>query len=409
MSQIKRWLNEVAAAGRGAARVVGGFWSRTQPQRHKWRLLIVGAVLFLAALTTVIALLPGEMNSAVDRLSGSGDEGEGSWEDLQLQRPVSLTNGELRQTRVGSTSRWVKSTLPQIDFTVRNDGEARIPLDRVRLEVTNSARLTSCLLPQGEEGEIPVAEAFTVDLPLLPVPDEEVVYRSLHQEALPHRAVRFKLYLRSMEGGFGDNLFAVDVSLQGTQPGEARHVGRFVLSLPGAISWSADYFPSSPQAFEGARRSHSLLPTTWCYRRNLATVGKFLSLPGKRSPAIQALSLAGSSGNWNKWADRRPAAAAVGPLLHSGDFFLGPVLALFAAQRTKDATLIADTRRRAAALLRQSIERSLAEDPPPIPVDLALNARVLAQLDPSDEATLLLKRSESALRASEESSGKVAG
>ena len=124
---------------------------------------------------------------------------------------------------------------------------------------------------------------------------------------------------------------------------------------------------------------------------------------------MQVLSPAELPGDWEAMADQRPAAAAVGPLLHSGDFFLGPVLALFAAERANDPSLLADARSRAVAVLRHSIESSLEEDPMLVPTDAVLDARVLRQLAPSDETTLLLQRSEAALRASEASSREGAG
>jgi hypothetical protein len=408
MQYVKKWFNRAAETARGLRRAIGSFWSRTGPTRQRWRVFIVAAVLFLAGLCTVIAFLPGQVTSAYDWVTGASKK-EGAWGDLRIQPPVSLTDGDPRQTQIGISSHWIRATLPQIDFTVRNEGAGRIPLSRIRIEVTDSTRLTSCLLPQGGEGGIPVAEAFTVSLPLLPAASEKVVYRNLHQEVLPQRASQFKLYLRSLEGEFGDNLFAIDVSLLGTEAGETLHVGRFVLSLPGALSWESGFFPTSAQAFEDASRMHSLLPTTWCYRRNLAMVRRFLSLPGKRSPAMQALSPTELPGDWEAMADQRPAAAAVGPLLHSGDFFLGPILALFAAERADDPSLLAGTRSRAVAVLRHSIESSLEEDPVLAPTDAVVDARLLKQLAPSDEATLLLQRSEAALSASEASSSEGAG
>jgi hypothetical protein len=355
-------------------------------------------VVFLSAVAGILTAI------GVDPVSswfGGGNGGDGSWGDLRLQRPVALTNGEPRMVDIADTSRWTTSTMPQIDFTIRNEGSGRIPLGRVRIEITDSARITPCLPPQGDEGAIPVAETFFVDLPLLPVPSEQVVYRQLHHEVPPRRAARFKLYFRSLEG-LGDDLFAVHVSLLGPQTGQALGIGRFVLSLPGALPRYDLYLPESTESLKRARELNSLLPSTWCFRRNLAVVRRFLSLPGTRSPALKALSLVNMPPRWDWLADPRPPAAAVEPLLHSGDFFLGPVLAEFAAGRAADPELLAATQKRAARLLRRTVESSLAQEPPSSPIDLAVEAHVLSRVAPSDEARLLLERSKATLRRSEE-------
>ena len=259
MSNVKKWFTRAAETARGLRRAIGSFWSRTGPARQRWRVCIVAAVLFLAGLCTVLAFLPGQVTSTYDWLIGGGKK-EGAWGNLRIQPPVSLTDGDPRQTQIGTSAHLIRATVPQIDFTVRNEGAGRIPLSRIRIEVTDSTRITSCLLPQGGEGGIPVAEEFTASLPLLPAASEKVVYRNLHQEVLPQRASRFKLYLRSLEGGFGDNLFAIDVLLLGTEQGETLHVGRFVLSLPGSSLLGVRLLPHLGSGFR-RRLEDALAPS----------------------------------------------------------------------------------------------------------------------------------------------------
>jgi hypothetical protein len=400
MSEVAKWLGKVGRTVRRSFRAVSSRWSKTRRTRSKWRRGIFGAVAFLAGVAAILTLIV--MLGGIGPLrAGGGAEGggDGSWTDLRLHRPVALTDGEEpSRVIIGNTSRWAISKMPQIDFTIRNEGGGRIPLGRVRIEVVDSARITPCLPPQGGEGAIPVAESFFVDLPLLPVPGEQVVYRQLHYEVPSWRAARFKLYFRSLEGA-GDDLFAIHVSLTGPRADQKLDIGRFVLSLPGAVPRQDAFLPESTESLKLA--DDSLLPTTWCFRRNLAVVRRFLSIPGARSPAMKALSLVHMPPGWDRLADPRPPRLVVEPLLQSGDFFLGPVLAEFAARRTGDPKLLAATQKREARLLRHTVESSLAQGSPLSPTDLSVDAHVLAQVAPSDEASILLERSRAALRQSE--------
>jgi hypothetical protein len=364
----------------------------TDPHRRRWATWsarIAGIVFFLAALATICQVL------GISDLGGafSGDsESVGSWGNLRLQDPVGLTNGSSHPVMVGETSDSVRSSLPQIDFTVRNEGKGRVALGRLRIEVTESARITPCLPPQGGEGAVPIDESFFVDLPLLPTAAEGVIYRQLHQEVLARRATRVKVYFRSL-GGSGEELFAIRVTLLGTGSGQSLDVGRFVLSTPGSIPFDDLYLPETEASLEHAQELQSVLPSTWCFRRNRGVVRHFLALPGQRSPELQAHAPTPLPAWWNRMTDRRPPAAAVGPLLRSGDFFLGPVLAMFAAERARSRSLMVRTRRKAVATLRHDVEASFAQGPE-AGANLVVDARVLSYLNPSQQSDLLRRRAE---------------
>jgi hypothetical protein len=181
-------------------------------------------------------------------------------------------------------------------------------------------------------------------------------------------------------------------------------VGRFVLGLPRAIRQDGTYLPETANALEEAASVGARLPSTWCFRRNVAVVHKFLSLAGKRSPAIQALSLVKPPPNWGRFVDHRSAATAAGPLLHGGgfgEFFMRPVLALYAAHRAEDRSLVTKMEHRTIVVLRRDIESSLREQPTTVSEETVVDARLLSRLIPSRETRLLLRRSEAALRQSE--------
>jgi hypothetical protein len=406
-----------ASSAWGAARRLRGpaarLWSRGRPAWLKGWSWAYGAVIFLAALVTVLALAPSEVGSAWKSAFGGGDPA-GSWGTLLVERPVVLKDTEPRRILVGGQLKWVRSTLPQIDFTVRNEGENRVPLGRVRIEVTDSSRISACEPPQGGEGGIPVAQSFFVNLPFLPLPGERVVYRQLHQEVLPGRAARIRLYLRSvgdgsMDHSFADDLFAVDVSLLGDQAEHELEVGRFVLGLPKAVPRGGSFLPEATDALQASAHLHALLPSTWCFRRNLAVVRRFLSLPGERTPAMQALSLVRPPPDWRRFVDHRGAARAAGQLLlggEFGDFFLEPVLAVYAAQQTGKQELVASTRRRAIADLRGSVEASLDEKSQFLLDEGEVDARLLSSLEPSRQNRLLLERTEAMVWESEDAAGE---
>ena len=389
---------------RRAQRAALARWAKGRSVRRRTLAWVTGLVFFLAALATVLASGPGEVSAAWE--SVFGDEAGGDpWADVVVERPPVLTNGEARQTDVGMKASWVRSTMPQVDFTVRNEGDSRVALGRARIDILASDRITSCEPPQGSEGGIPVAESIFVNLPLLPLPNEQVVYRPLHREIPPHHATRMKLYFRSIDRETADDLFALDVSLLGTEPGQRAKIGRYVIGVPTAVPRYSSFVPESVKALQAAAGLHARLPSTWCFRRNLATIHRYLAMQGRRSPSMHALSFVHPPRGWFRIGDQRSAAEAAKPLVRTGDFFLGPALAVFAAERSGSRPLLATVSQEAIAELRHTIEQDLAGSPPVLPRSAVVDARTLATLTDSDEARSLLSRSEAALRRSEDELG----
>lgn len=399
---MRRSFDRARHALRGVRRGARKRWLKVKSVLGRTWAGVTALVLFLGALVTVLALAPGEVSSAWHTLGGGGG-GEGSaeaWADLVVERPPVLTNGEAQRASAGPRTRWKRSTMPQVDLTLRNEGDGRIVLGRARIEVLASDRITSCLPPQGEGGGIPVAESIFVDLPLFPLPEEQVVYQPLHREIPPHHTTRIKLYFRSLDYENADDLFALDVSLLGAEPGQRTEVGRFVVGVPSAVPRYSFYVPESTETMRTAARYGEGLPTTWCFRRNLAVVHRFLAMRGRRSPSMSSLAFVRPPPGWSQAADGRAPAAAAGPLMRTGDFYVGPALAVFAAERSGAGALVRRTRREAAAELSREIEADLTGDPP-TPHSAVADARTLLTLTDSDEARSLVGRSEAALRQSE--------
>ncbi len=402
IAALGRWLGGLGKACRRRRRELAARWERSEKFRRRVKTRVVGSVLFIAALSTSLATVPGEYRSMRDWITGGDADSRNEWSRLVVERPPVLTDGEAEQSFVGGGARWVRATMPQVDFTVRNEGDGRVELGRARIEILASDRITACEPPQGGESGIPVAESIFVNLPLLPSRGERIVYRALHREIPPHHTTRIKLYFRSLDGEYASDLFALDVSLLGTEAGQRAEIGQFVIGTPGAVPRFSTYLPESLPTLTQARKLGDLLPSTWCYRRNLATIDRFLAMTGRRSPALQSLSYVRPPPGWSSEEDRRTAAQAAKPLLGAGDFYDGPTLALFAAQRSGNSSLLAAIRRKAVADLRHAIATDLKGEPPTAPRSAVVDARRLLALVDDDEAHALLGRSEAALRREED-------
>ena len=352
----------------------------------------------MAALVTVLALGPHELESVWP----FGDGGDAaSWAELRVQRPVSITDERPVENLVGDRTEWVRSTLPHIDFTVRNEGTKRIAPGRIRIKVVDSEAISACELPQGGGGEIPIARSFMVELPVLAAGRERVLYRQLHQEVLPEGAARFRVYFRSFADPFSEELFALNVALVGEEPEQKLEIGRFLVGLPGAVPRGGSYLPEDTHSLKTAAEDHSLLPSSWCFRRNRAVIQRFLSLPGERSASMRLLAEPSLPPGWGKLTDRRGAAEAVTRLLRSNDLLFGPQLALFAAQRSGKRALVREARGRAIIELRSHIKHWLGT----LPERAVLDARILRRIQPSGAAQALLKEAEAALRKRESEEG----
>jgi hypothetical protein len=280
--------------------------------------------------------------------------GNGDAADLEV-RQVVVANGPSDARLADGALRQTPASTPQLDLTVRNTGREGVLLTRARVEVVDIARLTVCEYATG--GEVSLAGDYAIELPTVPLPDERVVTRPLHQEVPAGGVDRFKLWFRTPSQGEVDLVYALRVTLGTDRPGDTVSVGRFVLGVPEAPNGGGGRrLPVPP--FELDPSSQYRLQRTWCLRRNLAELKRVLGREGKRSPEMAALADLRLSDSWPAFADDRPAAAAVEPLLNSE---VGPpaLLAVFAAEQTGDPELLVGTRKRAATLLVHEAEQGL--------------------------------------------------
>jgi hypothetical protein len=274
-------------------------------------------------------------------------------------RQVVVGNGRVEARLVDGALRQTRDTTPQLDITVRNRGEEPVLLTKARIEIEDSAKLTVCEFQTG--GEVPLAGEYAVELPTVPLPAERVVVKPLHQEVPAGGTDRVKLWFRVPRIGETQMVYALRVSLETDEPGEELEVGSFVLGVPDPIIAAASgrLLPVAP-SFNGDLDYTYRLQSAWCYRHNLGELRRVIGRQGRRSREMAALSDLRVSPLWAAYAEGPPPAAAVEQLLDSSSV-LGPfpVLAVFAAERSGDPSLVAQTRKRAAAVLTEGVEHAI--------------------------------------------------
>ena len=299
-----------------------------------------------------------------------------------------------------------RPSTPQIVVTVRNRGEEAALLERVRVEIEDSARLPICPYV-GAAGPVPgYPRLYPIRLPWLPTPDELLIQHEMQQEVPVGRVGHFTFFFRAPDDFAAAHLYALRLRVVIDGAERPLELGRFIIGVPGPVPRTGFYLPENQDllvdTYEEDRRSQSgfALATSWCYRRNLAEMKRVLARPGRRAPAIAALDEAQFVRNWRRLGDTRSARAAIQPLLAT-EFQEGPALAVFAAERTGDNRLVAQTRRRAAARLsawaRRNIDNEFIDH-----LTLAY-ARAAYGFAPSPEARNLIRTLEARRQGTEES------
>jgi hypothetical protein len=102
-------VRQNASSARSALRrlrnTVAQWWSRGDSTRRKSLNWIYGAVLFLAALVTVVAFAPHELESLWESAFGSSSPPT-SWAKLKIEKPVALKDAQPRVVFLGRQPQW---------------------------------------------------------------------------------------------------------------------------------------------------------------------------------------------------------------------------------------------------------------------------------------------------------------
>lgn len=336
----------------------------------------------------------GALFAAGGFLADSGENLLGTTGGSQIEvRQVVVNNGPLKSRLVDGGFQQTEASTPQLDITVRNTGRDPVLLTGAQITVEDSARLAVCEYHTGDA--VAASRKYAVRLPILPTPRERILTHPLHQEVSPGEVDRFKVLFREPESGEANYVYALRVALISEDSGKKVDVGRFVVGVPESVNRGGRILPEGPNPF-GVLDAQERLMSTWCARRNLAALDRLLRDPGKRSSSMAALADLQLADWWPEFTDRRPPQAAVEPLLHA-PFGEGPVLAVFAAERTADPELVEQTRRRAAALLLGAAGEALESGYPYAAAPAVLDAHYALLFSPSPKAREVLALAETYL------------
>lgn len=367
-------------------------------QERKWPALIVTGIFVAAALVAIVKFV----GPPVEGLFSNGGD------SVRLRVDPQIVDREPERGLINLRSEPTPATAPQVDLYVRNEGGSPVSLGRVEIRIERAIQLSSCIPPQGAgPGLPPLERPLYVNLPLLPLPGERDIVRNLDETVEAGGAVPVHLIFRSLEEEQLDEVYLLRVTLD-PDGGAPLGLGRFLLSLPGAINRTGAWLPEEAASLNDLRSFHQRLISTWCYRRNLAIVGELTQMGGRRSAPMKVLSAVRPAPNWAVFADPLPAReAAVRLLKDAPPESRAPTLAVFAAERTGDPRFVAAIRRRAAkAELREARQDIEGEDG--IAKAGLIELREALAIESAAAGRRLLPRAEAKLRQAEHAAGELA-
>jgi len=363
---------------------------KSRSERALFWVELVGGVL---AITVILYGVGGTLVGWIGDAIGGGGAGK---VEVVL---AGVENQAERMTSAGGLFIQTRATTPRVDVTLRNTGDSAVVLTEARIVVDDSAWLPVCIIPGA--GPVPVSGRYAVQLPFLPAADERTVVKPLHDVVPAGGVDRFQLYFGASRLGEDDNLYALHVEV-GTEGGGTVDAGRFVLGVPTIVNRSGYILPEDDSALHHGAFDPNKLASTWCYRYNLASVRRIISRSGKRTGDVAALAHIRLASDWPGWADDRAPGDAVASLLTDPELDYGPLVAVFAAERSGDQALSESTRRRAATVLLNRAERALKPGSRFFPESASRDAHASLSLSSSARGKELVARAEALVREQEE-------
>jgi len=274
---------------------------------------------------------------------------------LVLSGEPSIQNGEPAYTRVDGFQVQNPSSMPKVIIPVRNVGSKPIAAEAARIRIVDSTLLQYCFYNGGGGGDL-IKIIREIELPTLPIGGERTIEARVDR-LVPEGEIR-ELELRlEFPNSMTNDLYALDIELE-SESGPL-DLGQFVVSGPGPPPrglWVLTEGESPPGQVAGST-PEALLESDWCLRRNLAEVRRVTGRPGIRLPDVGALGAAGFAKKWERRPSSREARSVAEALMESSG---GPLVATFVAERSGDAGLAREVRRRAARTYSRRLEDSLA-------------------------------------------------
>ncbi|MDQ8043314.1 MAG: hypothetical protein AAGC46_01950 [Solirubrobacteraceae bacterium] len=337
-----------------------------------------------AKLAGQITAVVGAITLVVGLVTGGFRSLRGEHAKLVVDNTV-VTNGpEVDDASGDDTQVQSTASTPTIRLTLRNAGNRSAYLRTAHVQILDSADFRTCYAQGG--GDVPRSNPVSITMPVRPVAGTTVDV-PLDKTLDPKARLAVPLLFGRGTATTAWSLYAIRVTFSTDAADAPLDVGRFLISVPGASSPSADAFPVVPgmHPVKGTPQQYDLA-ATWCYRSNLSRLQALTALPGTRAPETAELTGTHLTPGFEAHADPTPARAAARNLAARRDS--SAYYAVFAAEQTHDAAFVAQIRTRATATLVALAEQQLGD---PDQLNGALDdARAANQLGATAETEQLL-------------------
>lgn len=298
--------------------------------------------------------------------------------DSGIKGRVSLAEEVVRNSRydsddVGLHGAQTRESSPTVDLTLLNSTSEPVLVTSATVTVLASQSIPQCYA-QGA-GDVPGNAPETINLP--PADDRagRKLTRDLHHFVPAHGLERFMFrFATSRLPSEEYSLYELGLKLT-TSAGQTLDGRKVVVAAPASVPRDGQYLPEDDAILEQAQGGPHL-DSTWCFRRNIATVRRAVSWPGKRAPETRTLASFATARRWPAFQERLPARRAARKLASSGVLHVQD--AVFAAEATHDAEFEQLIKRRCAQLLLKDAGAKLRSRFPQGALESATRARGLS-------------------------------
>ncbi|MDQ3739906.1 MAG: hypothetical protein M3389_03080, partial [Actinomycetota bacterium] len=255
-----------------------------QPLGKDWHRIsvIVGSLaLVVAVIGVAVTFL------TVPGVLGSDDDEEAPPKALLTLDQTIIHNGPNDTQHIAGREVVTEESMPKIDLTFTNRGDAPALIEEARARIVDSAELNICYA-QGGGGDVAVTGRYELQLPFKPRPAERVATARFAFAVDPGGYARLHLDVAGSHGAIPE-LHLLEVSLA-TREGDLIDVGRVLIGTPQPVPRSGGFLPEEANYFDDRSAATGPdLASLWCYAHNLAAVRRLLKDKASRSDEVEAL------------------------------------------------------------------------------------------------------------------------
>jgi hypothetical protein len=242
---------------------------------------------------------------------------------------------------------------PTVEATVFNKTADRVMIEQARVSIEAYATLRLCFTQGG--GPLPQPNPYVIHLAINPLSSERVVEAPMHEQIGPEEVDRIALrFGADLSGAGGYALYLLHIQLQVYGEKKDLDLGRFALSAPGRIPTFSGYLPDQNSFLQefttGSFKSYHL-QTTWCLKRNLASLHQILDNSARRAPELALFDQPVLASRWGQLQDHLPPRQAATRLLAEDGGPEDAGDAVYAAEQTKDPGFESRIRKQASRQL----------------------------------------------------------